>query len=113
MNAVIILSVLGLFVLLVILFMKSVRGKMIEKFDDTGLITKSGKLFPWTTLLRIEYFFALDRTNKNKKIHSLHFYFKEGKASVGYLMRDINRLIQKANQLQVPKTEKTVGYYVK
>jgi hypothetical protein len=50
-------------------------------------------------------------TYEDKKIHSLHFYFKKGRATANYLMHNIGYLIEIANELQVPKTEKTVGYY--
>ncbi len=113
MTAVVVFSLLALLIVFVVFLLKSVRAKMVDKFDDLGLTTRSGKYYLWPDLLRIEYFFALDRANKNKKIHSLHFYFKDGKASVGYLMPNIGLLIEKANQLQVKKSEKTVGYYQK
>jgi len=113
MTGIVIVSLLVLLIVTVVLLLKNVKGKMISKFDNLGLTTASGKYYLWADLNRIEYFMAVNRFSKEKKVHSLHFYFKEGKASIGYLMPGINSVLQKANELKVQKTEKIVGYHRK
>ncbi len=113
MAAVVILFIFAVFIGILILFLKSTRGSLIEKMDDQGLTTKSGRFYHWNDLERIEFFLATHRVSDKKKVHSVHFFFKTGKVSAGYLMRNIDAVIEKANQLQVPKTEKIVGAYLK
>jgi hypothetical protein len=102
-------GVIALFVLL----LKSMRGPLIKTIDEKGLTTNAGRFYPWGDLQRIEFNMLEHRVAKTKKIQSVHFYFTNGKASAGYIMKNIDAVIQKAEQLQVPKTEKVVGLYVR
>jgi len=98
---------------LFLLLLKNMRGGLIESMNDQGLITKSGKFYPWTDLNRIEFNVMTHRVSDQKKVQAVHFYFKTGNASAGYIMKNIQSVIQKANELQVPKSEKVVGMYVR
>ena len=101
--------ILSLFILL----LKSMRGGLIETMNDQGLTTKSGKFYAWPDLQRIEFNVMTHRVSPEKKVQAVHFYFKNGKASAGYIMKNIQSVIQKANEMQVPKSEKVVGMYVR
>ena len=98
---------------LFILFLKSTRASLIKTIDEKGLTTNSGSFYPWGDLQRIEFNMLEHRVAKTKKVQSVHFYFVNGKASAGYIMKNIGAVIQKAEQLQVPKSEKVVGIYVR
>ena len=112
MACIIIFSVIGIFIVFVVFYIQWEKAKLIERFDTVGLTTKAGKYYAWSDLLSIRYSMTVSKyTYEDKKIHSLHFYFRKGRASVNYLMHSIGHLIEIANGLQVPKTEKTVGYY--
>jgi len=113
MGLVLIFIVIAVFIFFFILFLKSTRGSLIEKIDDQGLTTKSGKFYPWEELDRIEFNILKHRASDKKKVQAVHFYFKTGKASAGYIMKNIDAVIQKADQLQVPKSERVVGMYVR
>ena len=113
MAAIPILLIAAFLIFLFVLFLKSTRASLIQTIDDRGLTTKSGKFFQWSDLERIEMNLLQHRVNPQKKVQSVHFYFKTGKASAGYLMPIIQAAIEKANQMQVPKSEKVVGLYVR
>lgn len=105
---------LGLLILVIIwliFFLRAIRRKLIAKIDDLGVTTKSGKYYLWSNLDKIEYRIMQNRKGNLARVHSIKFHFKDGIASVGHLMPIITQLNEKANQLQVPKTEKLVGYY--
>ncbi|HEX5036761.1 MAG TPA: hypothetical protein VFX30_06350, partial [bacterium] len=86
---------------------------LIKTFDDKGLTTKAGRFYPWTDLQRIEFQMLEHRVAKTKKVQAVHFYFSNGKASAGYIMKNIDQVIRKADELKVPKSEKVVGVYVR
>jgi hypothetical protein len=108
---VIIWIVIGGFYILLIAWVRLVRKRRIANFDDLGVTTKAGKYYLWADLTRIRYFYTGNKLNKDKKIHSLLFYFEDGKAFADPTMKDISLLIQKADRLHVEKTEKIIGYY--
>jgi len=112
-SLIVVLVIAGAVITLFVLLLKSTRGGLIESMNDQGLTTKSGKFYPWTDLERIEFNLLKHRVADTKKVQAVHFYFKNGKASAGYIMKNIQSVIQKANELQVPKSERIVGVYVR
>lgn len=99
-------------VFLFVLLLRSMRAGLIKSLDDQGVITKGGRFYPWTDLQRIEFQMLEHQVVKTKKIQAVHFYFSNGKASAGYIMKNIGEVIRKADEMKVPKSEKVVGTYV-
>jgi hypothetical protein len=110
---IVVLVIAAVVIALFVFALKATRGGLIESMNEQGLTTKSGKFYAWSDLERIEFNVMKHRVSDQKKVQAVHFYFKTGKASAGYIMKNIASVIQKANELQVPKSERVVGMYVR
>jgi hypothetical protein len=93
------------------LLVNNSRKKLAKVFDTTGITTLGGKQHTWDKLQGIEYHMAKARHSDDKKIRSIHFYFTDGKAGLGYLMDGVTQITTLLTTIPVPKSEKIVQMY--
>jgi hypothetical protein len=86
---------------------------MIVQLTQQGITTKNGKIFIWENLKSITYQLAMRKHGGGqtpRKCHMLDFYFTDGSARAGFLMREFMEILYIADSLNVPKKEITNAY---
>jgi len=90
----------------IVYFILSVRKRHIISFDDAGVKTRDGKEYSWANLKETEYYI---RSGPGEKVHSIHFHFPDGKASAGYMMPILAKILPFAAGLKAPVRKKIVA----
>lgn len=103
--------VLCLFPLFFYFIMQQSKNKHITLIDKDSITIKNNSIYKWENLKSITYNTSLYEQNENNRFVSVQFIFSNGDAIATYKADGFSYVLFIANNLQVPKKEKSFTYF--